>query len=318
MAAYLIDRKPARDQFAARTTWAKSKLTGLTVLHTAEGVMDTVGPDTGAEATAEFIRTRKDPGSYHDLVDSDSWLPLVPYHLGAYQDGTGSNGFALSISFACKTTDWARMSPAKRRGFLHQGARAFANQQLYLRSVGAPLTRLRLISKAQSDAGMSGLIYHGHRDPGRRTDPGTTPAAPFPLDEFIAECRGVLATVMPDHPDAGPTAAPAQEDDMPDPNDLWTYDINGVNARDRLQGTDSLVQQIARTQADHGWALGVILQRDDVDEDRVAQLVVSMIRGEVTAAVTAGVADGRDIDAEAIADAVEQRVRGIFGDAAAG
>jgi hypothetical protein len=192
MAAYLTTRRPVRDQ------WYETRsrpLTGCTVLHTAESVMDTVGPDTGAEAVAEFIRTRSTPGSYHDLCDSDSAINLVDYRHGAYHDGTGSNNWALSISFVCRTVDWDRMSPERRHGFLRSGARAFARQQAYRRRIGAPLTLLRRINKAQSDRGESGFVYHGDRDPGRRSDPGVSPPNDFPIDEFIHECRVALGQV---------------------------------------------------------------------------------------------------------------------------
>ncbi|MGY1773496.1 hypothetical protein [Blastococcus sp. SYSU D00813] len=232
MGAYLTDRPPVVQQ------WYKTRnrpLTGCTVLHTAESVMDTVGPDTGAEAVAEFIRGRTTPGSYHDLVDSDSWIPLVDLKHGAFHDGTGSNNWALSLSFACRTSDWRAMSLAKRAGFLHQGARAFANQQLYRRSIKAPLTRLRLISKAQSDRGESGCTYHGYRDPGRRSDPGVAAPNLFPIDEFFAACRAELARVMPDHPDAGGAVTPApaaQEDDMPyKPDEIARFASDGVANR---------------------------------------------------------------------------------------
>lgn len=192
MGAYLIDHPPRISQFSSRTNWRPSRPTGLIVLHTAESVMDTVGPDTGAEAVAEFIRNRTSYGSYHDLVDSDSVITLVPYELGAYQDGTGSNGMALSISFACATTDWRRMSPEKRQSFLRQGARAFVQQQAWLKAHGYPTTPLRLLTKAQSDAGLSGFIYHGTRDPGRRTDPGVNPPDVFPWNEWVDQCRVAL------------------------------------------------------------------------------------------------------------------------------
>ncbi|TKJ24373.1 hypothetical protein [Blastococcus sp. CCUG 61487] len=204
MAAFLTGKKLGTTQWYQER---RDPLTGCTVLHTSEGVMDTIGPDTGAEALAEYIRGRATAGSYHDVADSDSNLQLVEYVHGAFHDATGSNNWALSISFACRTTDWARMSPERRRGFLRQGALAFVRQQQYRRSVGAPLTRVRLITKAQSDRGESGFTYHGYRDPGRRTDPGTTQAAPFPVDEFFHECRVALAELMPDHPDAGRAAA---------------------------------------------------------------------------------------------------------------
>ena len=185
MGAYLIDHPGTLTQYSRRTSWSPSRPTGLTVLHTAESVMDTVGPDTGAESVAEFIRTRSTPGSYHDLCDSDSVINLVPYEFGAWQDGTGSNGCALSISFACRTTDWRVMSAEKRRGFLMNGARAFARQQAWLRANGYPVTPLRIISKWESDQGRPGLIYHAHRDPDRRSDPGVIAPNLFPLTEFI-------------------------------------------------------------------------------------------------------------------------------------
>lgn len=190
MAAYLIDYPPIRQQFYATRN---RPLTGCTVLHTAESVMDTVGPDTGAEAVAEFIRTRSTPGSYHDLADSDSYVTVVPYESAAFHDGTGSNNWALSISFACRTTDWRQMTPQRRAGFLRQGARAFAAQQAWRKARGHPLTELRYITKAQSDAGVSGFIEHGRRDPGRRTDPGINPPNLFPYDEWLDHCRAALA-----------------------------------------------------------------------------------------------------------------------------
>jgi hypothetical protein len=205
MAAYLTENPPARSQWFHRRN---RPLTGCTVLHDAENIMDTVGPDTGAENVARFIRTRTGPGSYHDLVDSDSGIHLVEYVHGAFHDGTGSNNWALSLSFACRTVDWRRMSPAQRRGFLRQGALRFVAQQLWRQDVGAPLTRLRYITRAQSEAGESGFCCHGWRDPARRTDPGTRAPDLFPFDEFLDECKQALAQHMPHHPDAAP------EDDM--------------------------------------------------------------------------------------------------------
>lgn len=226
MAAYLTDHPPVRDQWYAKRN---RPLTGCTVLHTAEGVMDTVGPDTGAEAIAEFIRTRTTPGSYHDLVDSDSWIRLVELGHAAYHDGTGSNNWALSISFACRTSDWRRMTPERRAGFLRQGARAFVAQQAYRRAIGAPLTELRLITKAASDRGESGFTYHGLRDPGRRTDPGVHEPDLFPIAEFLTHCRAALAGTT--------TTTPTPEDDMRnlmlcrDTTTGKVYASNGIQTR---------------------------------------------------------------------------------------
>lgn len=211
--AYLTVNRPARSQWYARRN---RPLTGCTVLHTTESAFDEMGADTGAEAVSNFIRTRSTPGSYHDIVDSDSWVRLVEYVHGAYHDGTGSNNWALALSFACRTTDWRRMPRAKRASMLRNGARAFAEQQRWRKANGAPYTRLRLITKAQSDAGWSGLTYHGYRDPGRRSDPGVSPPDLFPFDEFIGYCREELAGT--DHPDA-------LEDEL-----SWNEDINPTKA----------------------------------------------------------------------------------------
>jgi hypothetical protein len=208
--AYLIDRPPARQQFYSTRNRA---LTGCTVLHDTESAFDEMGVDTGAENVAEFIRTRSTPGSYHDLVDSDSIVHLVPYQSGAFHDGTGSNNWALSVSFACRTSDWRRMTPAKRAGMLRNGALAFVSQQKWRKATGAPLTRLRYITKAQSDAGQSGFCCHGWRDPARRTDPGVAAPNVFPFDEFLAASAAALAELMPDHPDAG---SPATTPDSPE------------------------------------------------------------------------------------------------------
>jgi hypothetical protein len=205
MAAYLIDHPGVLRQYSARTSWNPSRPTGLIVLHTSENVMDSVGPDTGTDVLANFIRGRSTPGSYHSIADSDSNMDLVPFEFGAWQDGTGSNGFALSISFVCRTVDWDRMTPEKRKGFLRQGALCYARQQAWLKSKGYPLTPPRLVSKAQSDAGVAGFIYHGHRDPGRRSDPGVSPPNDFPFAEFLAECRAVMG--------GAPAPVPTQEEE---------------------------------------------------------------------------------------------------------
>jgi hypothetical protein len=208
MGAYLVDHPGRLTQYSARTNWRPSRPTGLTVLHTTE-----FPPVWTAEAQAAWIARRSDPGSYHDVADSyGDDEHLVPYPLGAWQDGTGSNGMALSVAFICRTTDWRSMTPADRKAILRAGARCFARQQAWLKANGYPTTPLRLITKAQSDAGQAGFIYHGVRDPGRRTDPGTDPGTPFPFNEFIAECRAVMA---------------GEEDDMPltrdDVIDIWAF-----------------------------------------------------------------------------------------------
>lgn len=193
MGVYLRDHPPVRSQYRSPRRATPS---GVVVVHTAESVMDAVGPDTGAENVAAFIQRRTNAGSYHDLVDSDSAIQLVEYGDEAYQDGTGSNPHALSISFALSAADWPRLSPTRRAAFLHQGAVAFARQQAWLRAHGYPTTPLRRINRAQSDARVPGFISHAERDPSRRTDPG----AGFPWAEFLDHCRTAVTPAVPVSP----------------------------------------------------------------------------------------------------------------------
>lgn len=203
MGAYLYERRAelARPQYRSPR---RARPTGLTVIHTAEPVLDTIGPDTGAENVARYMVGRDNPGSYHDLVDSDTAVQLVLYGDEAYQDATGSNPYGLSISFALRTTDWSKLTDRVRAAFLRQGAIAFARQQAWLRAHGHATTPLRRISRTESAAGVAGFITHAARDPDRRSDPGTN----FPWSEFFAACRVALAGTTP-----LPTTPPDPEDD---------------------------------------------------------------------------------------------------------
>jgi hypothetical protein len=175
--AYLDDHPPARTQFRRRYATP----TGLIVVHTAESVLDAIGEDTGAEGVADFIRRRADPGSYHRLVDSDSIVALVRFEMAAYGDGTGSNEFAIHLSFACRAADWPGMDPARREAFLVNGARAAREAAAWLREHHSTDVPARRVTRTQSDQGAAGFISHGERDPDRRTDPGPG----FPWDRFL-------------------------------------------------------------------------------------------------------------------------------------
>lgn len=166
--AYLDTHPPARRQFRDRL----EKPSGLIVVHTAESILDTVGPDTGAEAVADFIRQRAEPGSYHRIADSDTRVDLVRFAMAAYGDGTGSNEFAIHISFALKTTDWVRLSPEKRHAFIQQGALAVKEAMDWLKAEHGIVVPLRRVTRAESEQRKPGFISHAERDPDRRSDPG--------------------------------------------------------------------------------------------------------------------------------------------------
>lgn len=196
MTAYLIEHPPAQRQFRERGT----KPTGLIVVHTSEGAPDWVGPDTGAEGLARFIQTRGDFGSYHLGVDSDSIILLVPFHLQAYGDRTGSNPIAIHVSAATQAARWGAASEEWRRETVRNMAEASARAAKWLEREHGITVPAKRITKAQSDAGQAGFISHGERDPGRRSDPG----AGFPWDLFLREFADAMT---PERPTANITEA---------------------------------------------------------------------------------------------------------------
>lgn len=190
MGAYLVDNPPRRRQFKART----QRPSGVVVVHTAESTPDWVGHDSGAEAVARFIQGRSDPGSYHDLVDSDSIITLVPYDQQAYHDGTGSNPHSYGVSAATQAAKWNQAPKEWRTKTVRNMARAAAHYSQWRREkYNVPHIPARRVSKAQSSRGVPGFISHGERDPGRRTDPG----ASFPWELFLdyyKEFTGMVTT----------------------------------------------------------------------------------------------------------------------------
>ena len=185
MPEFLIDNPPKVRQFR---TPRRAKPSGLIVVHTAESILDMIGEDTGAEDVARFIEGRSDFGSYHRVADTNSYVRLVPFDAEAYGDGTGSNPFAIHISFACKAAGWAGMSAERRAAMIHQGALAAAEAATWLLKEHGVMVPAMRISRADSERRLPGFISHAERDPARRSDPG----AEFPWDAFFAEFVRVL------------------------------------------------------------------------------------------------------------------------------
>lgn len=182
--ALLETRRPAVPQFHAPR---RAQRVTAYLVHTAESVLDLVGPDTGAEGVAEFICNRKDAGSYHDLADSDTVAEVVPPRWEAFHCRHGVNAWSMGLSFACRTTDWARMTPERRTAFLRNGARVAVDRIEWIEAqTSRPKTLgrfpIRRITKAQAEAGEEGFVGHGDMDPGHRSDPGLE----FPWGEFLA------------------------------------------------------------------------------------------------------------------------------------
>ncbi len=190
MIAYLRANPPTVPQFRSPRRQALAPVIGV---HTAESLLDTVGPDTGAENVARFIRTRTDPGSYHDVVDADSLVHLVDYGDEAFHMATHTlNRRTTSVSFACSTSDWARMTPGPRTRFLTNGAAAAAAQHTYRLARGLPGVPARRVTLAEALNGVGGFLAHADADPQRRSDPG----ADFPWTEFLTRYAALINSTL--------------------------------------------------------------------------------------------------------------------------
>lgn len=165
---YLIANPPRQRQFRARN----EKPSGLIVVHTAESTPDWVGHDSGAEAVAQFIQGRTDFGSYHVVVDSDSILPLVPFSLAAYGDGTGSNEFAIHISAATQAHKWNSAPKEWREETARNMGVAAGRAALWYKNRHNGEIPAWRVSREESEQRLPGFISHAERDPARRSDPG--------------------------------------------------------------------------------------------------------------------------------------------------
>jgi hypothetical protein len=192
--AWLDDHPPVRDQFRCPR---REKPSGVMCVHTAENTPDFVALDGGAEAVANFIRTRTTPGSYHDLVDSDSCINLVAYTCEAYQDGTGSNPHAWGGSVATRADVWPLAPKAWRDGAIGQLAAAAARYARWVKATHGITVPARRINRAQSEARIPGFISHAERDPARRSDPG----AEFPWAQFLTEYARRMGATPPQEDD---------------------------------------------------------------------------------------------------------------------
>lgn len=164
---------------------------GTIIIHTAECAMDLAGPDDSAENCANFIRNRTDYGSYHDLVDSDSILELVPYDYEAWQDSQ-TNPWAIGISAAVQANGW-HLIPADRRDRIYRNmAAAAAKAVRYMKARWGITVPIRRITGPEARARVPGFCAHG--DSGLyRTDPGTQ----FDWALFFAYTRLALDAASP-------------------------------------------------------------------------------------------------------------------------
>ncbi|MEM8922396.1 MAG: hypothetical protein AAGD35_02765 [Actinomycetota bacterium] len=178
--AYLDDNPPAVTQFRSVR---RAAVTGAIVVHTAENITDTTLPDSGAEAVARFISRRREPGSYHSVVDSDSVVDVGRYEWEMFHEGTGGNRWSLGLSFACQASQWTRLSDRWVTNAIRNGALEAAMMADWVKRTVGVTVPARRITPAQYRAGQPGFISHAELDPGRRSDPGVS----FPWNDFLTQ-----------------------------------------------------------------------------------------------------------------------------------
>lgn len=210
---YLVDRpNPNYPQTRPRTAWGWTGPTGLVTVHTAEGALDRIAPDTGAENVAGFIATRTDPGGYHVLVDTDTTVDMAPDHLMTWHTAAYNlNGPGWGVSAACRSTEWDPDAGWTQAIIARMGA---AIRAFWERNGHDPVTSARWLTHDQvrtAGGRIVGLIQHGVIQPADRSDAWALHPRRVELDQMLVDAiRG-----------AAPT--PITEDDMPAPKD-WTAD----------------------------------------------------------------------------------------------
>ncbi len=172
MSYWLLDHpNVSYPQTRPRTAWGWDKPTGLVTVHTAEGALDRIAPDTGAENVAHYIATRGDPGGYHVLVDTDSTVDMAPdglmtWHTAAYN----LNGPGWGISAACRSAEWDPDAEWTKAIIGRMGAAICA---FWVRQGLDPIKSARWLTHDQvRDSGgrIVGLVHHGTVQPGDRSD----------------------------------------------------------------------------------------------------------------------------------------------------
>jgi len=176
---YLLDHPNPNGDHFVRTSVRQVR--GI-VIHTAENVADTVGPDGGAEAVANYGATAARSVSWHATVDKDSIIYMLPDEYTAYHV-IGYNNSTLGIEQACQSAKWNTYPPEWVDGTIANTAKVVGD---WCEKYRIPKKR---ITKAEFDSGAKGIMAHADLDPLRRSDPG----ADYPWDLLFEKMEDDMA-----------------------------------------------------------------------------------------------------------------------------
>lgn len=157
-----------------KRTPRRQALSGVVAVHSVESIIDRVGPDYGAENAASYIGHRCTYGSYHVIVDSDSYVLMAPDNYETWNvaqtmpSGYGHNSHIWGISFACSTTDF---NPSDQWTISSINTAGMLIAEFWKRNGLSWLAENpRWVTKAEADYMTPGLILHGTVQPSDRSD----------------------------------------------------------------------------------------------------------------------------------------------------
>jgi hypothetical protein len=294
---YLLDNRTAIPQ-CGYPRRGGAKASGTIILHDAEGGTDLSGADMGAENVANYIRTRDSYGSYHDLVDRDTHIPMAPIDYETWHS-VPDNPWSFGISVAWNKADLATMTYAQRRSYYVPLARVVLKRVADFAKRGIKVPIDRMLTAAETQARKPGISTHSRTDPSRRSDPFGTGSVYE--REFLAVLNGTAPTT------------PQQE--APDMNTTQAMELSETRA---IAG--EIKELIAELHAgvapkiDKTSAIGgeKITLRTAVKETRLA--VLGVTTATITKAVTKALASSLGVDPARIEAATERAVRDALAD----
>lgn len=304
---YLIDHpnphaKPDRDGRYHGYATRRSAVRCI-VIHTAENTPDTVAADGGAEAVARYQARVERPSSYHDLVDSDSHVQMLPWDHTAFH-ASNANAWSIGLSMATKAHLWPSMPPRWTEATLNNLATVAAAAVRWAKANYGITIPTMTISKHAAYNGTAGFIAHGTLDPGRRTDPGAT----FPWGRFLSKTSKKLGQ----QPPIGDDDLSAEAEKKIDQIHKALFDgASSVGVHSVIESTNKTVYDLAGIGSDN--TIRHFIQAQDKRTRQLAHNDATEILNQIQAVAGPGGGPLSDADvariAEAVADEMSERLR---------